>query len=169
MQSARLTYRNMCVQDADELFKLTNDYETAYWCGWTRDLTVSDTRRRIAHDWGLRPYWFLVIRKCDGKIIGCISLDERKVDSYEIGYFLGKNYRGKGYMMEAIDAVSSFAFDILGANILWCGYFDGNERSRIVQTKCGFIPHHVEPNAYVGAYNETRKEFVTIKRRKENI
>ena len=27
---------------------------------------------------------------------------------------------------------------------VWCGYYEGNEKSKRVQEKCGFQPHHTE-------------------------
>lgn len=27
---------------------------------------------------------------------------------------------------------------------MWCGYFDGNEKSKRCQEKCGFLYHHTE-------------------------
>jgi RimJ/RimL family protein N-acetyltransferase len=31
-----------------------------------------------------------------------------------------------------------YAFDELGISTIWCGYFDGNEKSKRVNEKCGF-------------------------------
>lgn len=29
-----LEYRKIRIDDAEELFEFTSDYETGYWCGW---------------------------------------------------------------------------------------------------------------------------------------
>lgn len=37
-------------------------------------------------------------------------------------------------------------FDDLNLEKLWCGYFDDNTKSKIVQKKCGFRYHHTKEN-----------------------
>ena len=48
------------------------------------------------------------------------------------------------FIPEAVRAVQRRAFDELGLEALWCGWYDGNDRSRRVQEKCGFRYHHIE-------------------------
>ena len=39
---------------------------------------------------------------------------------------------------EAVEALLAHCFTELGAERVWCAYFDGNEKSRRCQEKCGF-------------------------------
>ena len=59
-------------------------------------------------------------------------------DECEIGYWLGVPFWGQGIMPEAVNLLLHHAFIDLGMNKVWCGYYDGNERSKRVQEKCGF-------------------------------
>lgn len=44
---------------------------------------------------------------------------------------------------------------------VWCGYYDGNERSHRVQEKLGFIYHHTTPDAPVPQLNTVRAGHVS--------
>jgi len=56
----------------------------------------------------------------------------------EIGYWIGVPFWGQGLIPEAVRALMHYAFNELNMNKLWCGYFDGNEKLKKVQEKCGF-------------------------------
>ena len=63
----------------------------------------------------------------------------------ELGYVLSKDYWGKGLMPEAVNAVKDYLFGELDYDFLICGYYDFNEQSKRVQTKCGFKPYFSMP------------------------
>lgn len=46
----------------------------------------------------------------------------------------------------------------IGCSTLWCGYYDGNEKSRRCQEKCGFIYHHTEENKPCDLMGDIRTE-----------
>ena len=56
----------------------------------------------------------------------------------EIGYVLSKDFWGKGLMSEAVKEAIKYTFEKLLADVIWCGHFDINDRSRRVVEKCGF-------------------------------
>ena len=62
----------------------------------------------------------------------------------EIGYWIGVPYWGQGLIPEAVRALQRRCFEALGCTAVWCGYYDGNEKSKRVQEKCGFVYHHTE-------------------------
>ena len=59
-------------------------------------------------------------------------------------------------MPEAVREILRHGFMDLGMRIIWCGYYDGNEKSRRVQEKVGFIYHHTCVNVPVPLLQETR-------------
>ena len=89
---------------------------------------------------------FAIILKENGDIIGSLGLQPRRADSglpdefngREISYELFKNYRGNGYMTEAVKALCSYCFNQLRYDYLTCGYFEGNHKSKGVMERCGF-------------------------------
>ena len=58
-----------------------------------------------------------------------------------------ETYWGQGLIPEAVVCLQRRAFAELGMKKMWCGYFDGNHKSRRVQEKCGFRYHHTDNNA----------------------
>ena len=62
----------------------------------------------------------------------------------EIGYWIGVPYWGNGLIPEAVCCLLRRCFVDLGMTAVWCGYYDGNTKSRRVMEKCGFRFHHTE-------------------------
>ena len=59
-------------------------------------------------------------------------------DECELGFWLGKPFWGQGIIPEAAHEMLRHAFEDLGMTKVWCGYYDGNTKSKRVQEKCGF-------------------------------
>jgi ribosomal-protein-alanine N-acetyltransferase len=76
--------------------------------------------------------------ECDGKVAGCIGLQRSRDTIYELGYWLGKAWWGKGLATEAAKRVVGFALDELGAHGLLSGHLADNPASGRVLEKCGF-------------------------------
>jgi RimJ/RimL family protein N-acetyltransferase len=47
---------------------------------------------------------------------------------------------------EAVRVLLRHCFVDIGLSAIWCGYYDGNEKSKRAQEKCGFRYHHTEHN-----------------------
>ena len=52
------------------------------------------------------------------------------------------------------------AFEDLNLKTIWCGYFEGNNKSKKVQEKCGFKFHHVEKDKFWPITKEIKTEYV---------
>ena len=59
-------------------------------------------------------------------------------------------------MPEAAYALMKRGFETLGMTRIWCGYYDGNEKSKRVQEKLGFIYHHTCDEVPVPLLHEVR-------------
>ena len=57
---------------------------------------------------------------------------------------------------KAAYALIKRGFETLGMTTIWCGYYDGNEKSKRVQEKLGFIYHHTCNEVPVPLLNEVR-------------
>lgn len=55
-----------------------------------------------------------------------------------------------------------YAFQELGMNRIWCGYYDGNEKSKRVQEKLGFEYHHTSEGVEVSLLGEIRTGHVQL-------
>ncbi|TXF77410.1 GNAT family N-acetyltransferase [Chryseobacterium sp.] len=83
-------------------------------------------------------YRFAIREKEIGKLIGVIGLhltkEHRKA---ELGYWLGKDFWGKGYLTEALKAVFEFGFNDLQLNKIYATHFIHNPASGRVMQKAG--------------------------------
>ena len=60
----------------------------------------------------------------------------------EIGYWLGEDFWGKGYMTEAALQIIHYAFEELHLTGFWASVYKENIASERVVEKCGFRYHH---------------------------
>ncbi len=70
-------------------------------------------------------------------------------------------------MPEAAREVLRHAFEDLRLARVWCGYYDGNEKSRQVQEKLGFKYQRTTENLPVPQMGETRKSHVNLMTRED--
>ena len=157
LETERLILRPWRSSDADELYRYAGDPETGPLCGWRPHTSVEDSRLVIEKVLS-EPDTFAVVLKETGKPVGSVGVMQSCAEGAlpserEVGYWLGKPYRGRGLIPEAVEALLYRCFEVYGCPAVWCGYFDGNSRSLRVQEKCGFKPHHTEydvPRAQLG-------------------
>jgi ribosomal-protein-alanine N-acetyltransferase len=119
------------------------------------DLGRAAYRRRLsiyARDQELgQGYAFFSFRREDDQLIGGINLREvrRGVGQMAaIGYWVGKPYARQGYGLEAVRAVSRFAFQQLGLHRLEAACVPENEPSHRLLLKAGF-EHEGRARAYL--------------------
>ncbi len=60
------------------------------------------------------------------------------VPRFEIGYWCRTRFTGQGYITEAVNGITAFAFDVLGARRLEIRCDSRNERSRRVAERAGY-------------------------------
>ncbi|MGQ0538968.1 MAG: GNAT family N-acetyltransferase, partial [Gemmatimonadaceae bacterium] len=88
----------------------------------------------------------------DGQVVGGVGCD-LKDDiwrySAELGYWLGREYQGRGIMSHAVAAMVDYAFATFDINRLWAGAFYRNAASRRILEKCGFtLEGRLEQSAF---------------------
>lgn len=84
-------------------------------------------------------YVFMLTTKTDG-VIGCVGLDQKPENIWEIDYWLGKAWWGQGFVTEAASAVMHWAETERGLTAFASGHFTDNPASGRVLTKLGFEP-----------------------------
>lgn len=112
------------------------------------------------------PETYAIVLKEPGLPIGSIGLHHNdlasKEDEAELGYWLGVPYWGQGLVTEAARELLRHAFEDLKLACVWCGYYDGNEKSKRVQEKLGFKYQWTAEKAPVPQMGEIRKEHVNL-------
>ena len=133
----RLILRRFVEEDIEDVFDLMSDEYIAEKAGF-RPFTSFGMVKQFMQQW--KNEAFVITERSSDNVIGIIQtpcLDPHP----EVGYWLAKEFRGMGYMTEAIEAVVSYLFE----NIWWCNeirlhVFEGNEASCNVALKSGFFP-----------------------------
>ena len=161
IETERLILRPWQKQDANDLYTYASDPEVGPPAGWPPHTSVENSREIIKNVLS-KPETYAVCPK-DGRPIGSIGLHLNgstdmtdRDDECELGYWIGKPYWGQGLIPEASRALLRYAFEELGMRAVWCGYYDGNEKSRKVQTKLGFVYQHKTEGLEVRLMNEIR-------------
>ena len=98
--------------------------------------------------------WVICLKEDTATVIGAIDL-WRMGKPENRGFWLGREFWGRGIMTEAVMPVTDHAFDDLGFEELILSNALGNHRSRQVKEKTGARLLRVEPAAFVDpAYRE---------------
>ena len=159
LTTTRLILRPWCEDDAEELYKYASDPDVGTPAGWPPHTSVENSREIIRTVLSA-PETYAVCLKTDGKPIGSIGLHRKDLaeadDEYELGYWIGKPYWGQGLIPEASCEILRYAFEELRMNRIWCAYYDGNDKSRRVQEKLGFVYQRTTEGVDVPLLGETR-------------
>ncbi len=117
---------------------------------------------------------YAICLKEDGKAIGAIELKLNghtdmtdRDEECELGYWLGKPYWGQGIMTEAVKEMLRHAFEDCGMQKVWAGYYEGNDKSKRVQEKCGFRYQWKSENVDVPLMHEKRTGHVSVMTRED--
>ena len=161
IETERLILRPWQESDAEDLYTYAKDPEVGPPAGWPPHTSVENSREIIKTVLS-RPETYAVCLK-NGKPIGSVGLHLNgstdmtdRDDECELGYWIGKPFWGQGLIPEAARELLRYAFERLGMRAVWCGYYDGNEKSKKVQTKLGFVYQHKTEGLEVSLLNEIR-------------
>ena len=158
-ETGRLILRPWREEDAEALYAYAADPDVGPPAGWPPHTSVENSRVIIRTVLSA-PETYAVCRKEDGKPIGSIGLHRNDLaereDEYELGYWIGKPFWGQGMIPEAADALLRHAFADLGMSRIWCGYYDGNTKSRRVMDKLGFVYQRTTTGIEVRLLGEIR-------------
>ena len=167
LETQRLILRPWREADAESLFQYASDPDIGPPAGWPPHESVENSRQIIKNVFSV-PETYAVCLK-DGTAIGSVGLKLKgstdmtdREDECELGYWIGKPFWGRGLIPEACRALLKHAFTQLGMRAVWCGYYDGNEKSRKVQQKLGFIYHHTAENLEVSLLGERRTGHTSL-------
>ncbi len=107
-------------------------------------------RKRRAKFLTRELFWFHLFLKGTSTLVGEIALHhvEWEVPKFEIGYYVRPCFEGQGYCSEAVEWITRFAFDCLGARRVEIWNDTRNEPSRRVAERAGFTPEGILHNIW---------------------
>ena len=145
IESERLIYRKYEDSDLVFLASMLSDVEMVKFIGEgnTRDMQESKgflawiySHYESNDEFGLR----LMVRKSDGALVGHAGLVPQQiegVEELEIGYWIARDYWGKGYASEAARTFKTRGIDVIKASRLISLIQPANKASRKVAEKIG--------------------------------
>ena len=167
-ETERLILRPWREDDAESLYKYASDPEVGPKAGWPPHTSVEDSRQIIRQVLSV-PETYAVCLKESGEAVGSVGLKmgdatdmTDRADECELGYWIGRPFWGRGLIPEASRELLRHAFEELNMQAVWCGYYDGNTKSRRVQDKLGFVYHHTTEGLEVRLMNEIRTGHVML-------
>ena len=173
LETERLFFRRWEESDAEILFEEASNPEVGPPAGWQPHKNVEESLEIIRNVLN-GPEAYAICLKENGKPIGTIELRLKdntdmtdKDDECELGYWLAREFWGQGIMPEAAQELLRHAFEDLGMTKVWCGYYDGNNKSKRVQEKCGFTYQWTTEGLEVKQMNEIRTGHVNMLTKEE--
>ena len=149
IETDRLILRPWLEADAEALFRYASDPDIGPIAGWPPHISVENSLEIIRTVFAAPETYAVVLKDTDEPIGSCgimFSNSLHKADiqqnEAEIGYWIGKPYWGQALIPEAVNALLSRCFNDLHLGAVWCGYYEGNAKSKRVCEKCGFQFHH---------------------------
>jgi RimJ/RimL family protein N-acetyltransferase len=173
LETTRLILRPWKETDAESLYEYAKDPLVGPNAGWSVHESVENSLQIIRDVLSADETYAVTIKNDDvaigsiGLMIGDKSNMDIGADEAAIGYWIGVPYWGQGFIPEAMRELMRYAFDELGISTIWCGYFDGNEKSKRVTEKCGFRFHHTEKDKEWPLINEIKVQHITCITKKE--
>ncbi|MGX7163164.1 GNAT family N-acetyltransferase [Enterococcus massiliensis] len=170
LQTKRMILRPWTTADGEKLFELASDNRVGPMAGWPPHISVENSREIIETVLSDPLTFALALREAPEEVIGSIGImtnEEQARQPFmassdaEIGYWLGVPFWGKGLMPEAMTEILRYGFEELAIPVMWCGYYEGNEKSKRVQEKAGFTYAHTVSDIPVPLLATTRTEHFT--------
>jgi RimJ/RimL family protein N-acetyltransferase len=105
-------------------------------------VTLHDAGRAAGTD-----FPFAITLKNEG-LVGAVGLHKKSGPEFELGYWVGEPYWGRGIASEAAIAVMNWARDAIGLTHAVACYFEDNPASKRVLEKAGFVADGSEANCH---------------------
>jgi len=167
LMTRRLVLRRWNQKDAEDLYRYACDPDVGPIAGWPPHKSIDESRAVIRDVLNGREAYAICLKE-DGRAIGAIELKLNghtdltdRDDECEIGYWLGKPFWGRGIVPEAVTEMLRRAFEDIGMQKVWVGYYEGNSKSKRVQEKCRFRFQRKSEGVDVPLMQEKRTGYVS--------
>ncbi|MGI6181477.1 MAG: GNAT family N-acetyltransferase [Agathobaculum sp.] len=142
LKTARLLLRPFRADDTEALYAYSKDEPVGRNAGWKPHESLLESNDILHLVFLDQPSVWAIERKADGRMIGSIGLiadSKREYGSVRsLGYALGVDYWGQGFMTEAVQAVLRYGFGPMSLDLITATCYPDNPASRRVLEKCGF-------------------------------
>ena len=158
-ETERLAARKFVPEDAKRLYELHRDDEVKKWIPGEYYEDLDDARGGSEFfaecvEKNHLPFVLTVVLKDTGELIGDTGVNEVEgnPEEVEIGFVIGRDYRGKGYATEILGQMTDYVTSACRYKVLYGRVMKGNDASVRVLEKSGYIlvgeEHGAEDDPY---------------------
>ena len=151
IETDRLVLRKLTLEDNQDLYEYTSDYEVSKYVSWEKQESLDDAINYIKsvikqYAEAENPYVWAIELKENHKMIGTIELSSlsKKHKRCELESDINRDYWRKGYNTEALKAVINFCFTTLDLNKIQTRCYAKNIGSYKVMEKVGMSHEGVQ-------------------------
>jgi len=142
IETERLILRQIAASDAEDMFAYSRGPNTGLNAGWKPHDTLEETQKIMNDVFLGQKSIFGIVLKETSKLIGSIGLIKDPMRENEsvrmLGYALGEDFWGQGFMTEAANPILGFGFKTMKLELISATCYPFNVRSRRVLEKLGF-------------------------------
>ncbi len=171
-ETERLTIRGPLPGDAIPLREavLESQAELVPWMPWAQQVPTEEEYEVRVREGQLNflareDLWMMLLLRNTGTIIGNSGLHriDWDVPKFEIGYWVRTSYAGQGYITEAVNGLTAFAFDVLGARRVEIRCDVKNVRSVAVARRAGYTLEGTFHNDARDHFDQLRDTYIFAK------
>ena len=146
-ETERLLIRGPLPGDGKTVHKavVESQEELRPWMPWAMTIPDEESYEKLIREGQLRflsreDLWMFFFLKESDTFVGSGGLHRMDWDvpRFEIGYWVRTAYGGQGFITEAVNGITDFAFNLLGANRVEIHCDKLNDRSAAVARRAGF-------------------------------
>ena len=176
-ETTRLLLRPWCESDAESCYRYARDPFVGPAAGWPAHTSVENSREIIRTVLSEPDTFAVILKERPDEPVGSIGVFPTEAPEIgsepEIGYWIGRPFWGQGHIPEAVRELLRYCFEDKGAQRVWCSHYAGNEKSKRVIEKCGFVYEGRLRNSYkiydgtvteLRCYSMLREEYAAMKR-----
>ena len=140
LETSRLVLRKWRMTDAEDLFDIMKS-PSVIMGGWKPHSDINMSVEVLKEYVESNERWAIEL-KSNGKAIGSVRVypdtNRGKFYAKSINYVLSEEYRGNGYMTEAVRLIIKYLFEENNVDLISAFHYPDNIRSKKVLENCGF-------------------------------
>lgn len=169
LETERLLLRPFDEDDLSDFFSYCHNPNIGNNAGWKPHDTPEESLEILRTVFIGKENRWAIVKKSSQKLLGAVGLspdDLRKnPKALMLGYWLGEDYWGCGYALEAAQKIIDYGFNHLGAALITANCYAENERSLRLLSRLGFVLEGTLHEAELLPTGETRDYKCYYKKR----
>ena len=160
IETSRLILRTPVMEDAAMIAAAMNAvwHDLQLWMSWSREGAnkVESIKNNFIAQAEDENYLIGICRNT-GQFVISTGMNARKDHDgqHETGYWVSRDFLGKGYATEATNAAIRYGFGVLGVKNVYISHYEGNKASQRVIEKLGFTKTGVREKAHARCLDGT--------------